>query len=254
MGKRRRLSSPSVTRISVERLDDRIAPAMLTATINPAVNNAGAVAELVGFINQANTNNQPDTISLFPFGTYTFAAAADATDGANALPSFVADGIGKNTVTLLGNMAKFVRGAPEMRYLRISGATGGANAVEVSIESLGFFGGYSKGASGAAQDGGAILVNGGATLNLKYCAFDGNKADDQGGAINFNAQSGRIEASIFGTTFVNNLAADGGAIRNTFDGFYRFDECLFGGNSASTGAGAVASFVASFEFNDACST
>src|SRR6516162_5971800 len=107
-----------------ELLEDRVAPAVYTALINPATNNAGAVAELVGIFSKASTDGEADTINLFPFGQYTFTAAADSNEGSNALPSIVQDGIGKNTVTVNGNGATFFRDVANpaaFRFLRVSG-------------------------------------------------------------------------------------------------------------------------------------
>src|SRR5437764_6390080 len=65
----------------------------------------GDVAAFVAAINTSNTNNQADTINLAANGSYSFAAAADAADGGNALPSVVLDGSAANTLTINGNGA-----------------------------------------------------------------------------------------------------------------------------------------------------
>ena len=49
----------------LERLEDVSAPAIFSATIDPAADNAGAIAELIGFVNAANANAEVDTINLF---------------------------------------------------------------------------------------------------------------------------------------------------------------------------------------------
>jgi predicted outer membrane repeat protein len=119
-------------------LEDRAVPATFTATINPAANNAGAVAELVSFFNQVNTNGDTnDTVNLFPGGRYVFNDAADPFDGGTALPVFTTINVGEitpnvfssvtaTTLTVNGQGAQFVRpaGAPSFRFLRAQGAIG----------------------------------------------------------------------------------------------------------------------------------
>ena len=105
-------------------LEDRLAPATFTASINPALNNAGAVAELVGFVNKANVTNEPDTIVLWPNATYTFTAAADTGDGSSALPAIVQDGAGKNPITIQGNGATFFRDSANANLFRFFRVTG----------------------------------------------------------------------------------------------------------------------------------
>ena len=74
--------------LRLERLEDVSAPAVFTAAIDPAADNAGAVAELVGFVTAANANAEPDTITLLPGRTYTFTAAADGQDGGQRVAAF----------------------------------------------------------------------------------------------------------------------------------------------------------------------
>ena len=72
-------------------LEDRTAPAVFTATLDPAVDPTGAVAEIVGFFAKVNTNGEAqDTITLFSGGKYTFTTAFDRFDGGTALPVLVA--------------------------------------------------------------------------------------------------------------------------------------------------------------------
>ena len=119
-------------------LEDRAVPATFTATINPAANNPGAVAELVSIFTQVNTNGDTDdTVNLFPGGRYVFNNAADPFDGGTALPVFTTINSGfistntfssvtPTTLTVNGQGAQFVRpaGAPSFRFLRAQGAIG----------------------------------------------------------------------------------------------------------------------------------
>src|SRR5256885_895859 len=70
-----------------ERLEDRCVPATFSATIDPATNPAGAVAELVQIFQNANADGgTSETINLFANGKYEFNAASDRNDGGTALP------------------------------------------------------------------------------------------------------------------------------------------------------------------------
>lgn len=65
-------------------------------------------------------------------------------------------------------------------------------------------------AVGNLSDGGAILASGKAvSLSIDMSSFDSNTADDVGGAI---AAKFLSRISITGTSFVKNMAAEGGAI------------------------------------------
>src|SRR5437867_2142050 len=90
-------------------LEDRTAPAVFTATVDPATDPSGAVAEITGFFNSANTNlDSTDTINLFANGTYVFNFATDLFDGGTALP--VIDNP-DNVITVNGQGATFLRPA-----------------------------------------------------------------------------------------------------------------------------------------------
>src|SRR5690242_15314666 len=65
--------TPRSRRLLAELLEDRATPATFNATVDPATNPAGAVAELVGFVNAANANGAgADVINLLPNRTYEF--------------------------------------------------------------------------------------------------------------------------------------------------------------------------------------
>lgn len=239
---RRTLARP-VRRLSrgLERptpLEDRLAPATFTATIDPALNNAGATNELIGFVNQANTSNEPDTIVLWPNAKYTFAAAIDANEGANALPSIVEDGAGKNPVTFQGNGATFFRDSADtdkFRFLRVTGTN--ANLI---VQDLTFTGGFASG-SGAAGSGGAILASSNGILNVFDSTFTGNtSATDGGGVAVLNGSNGST-SSFTRTVFNGNTATGtGGAVIATSFGFSSFVDSQIINNVSTGGVAGVA--------------
>jgi len=159
-----------------------------TLTIDPATNNAGAVAELISAINAANADTAADTINLFPNGVYTFSAAQNAEFGPNALPQISSD------ITILGNGAILQRAAnaPKFRFFYVSGGlsfnaqTGqGLPAGSLTLKDLTMQGGLARGGisgqgGGGAGLGGAIFNQG--TLALERVTLTGNTA--QGGAAN----------------------------------------------------------------------
>jgi hypothetical protein len=192
-------------------------PAIFTATINPAVDLAGALTEIIGFFKSANTNAaQFDTINLWPGGVYTFNSAIEKFDGGTALP--VIDTASEN-LTINGLGASFVRpaGAPSFRFLRaIGGANGGP---DLTISSLSLIGGnvfdLSAGnrldpAARADLSGGAILLDN-ADVNATNVSFLRNTSTDGGGAVALESQFGFVGNSHFtGTTFSQNYAGGSG--------------------------------------------
>src|SRR5262245_66578848 len=106
--------------LRLDRLEDISLPAILTATVDPNVDAAGAVAELVGFVNSANANTEADTINLLTGRTYNFTGAADATDGGTALPTMAAAAGKTESITVNGNGSTFHRadGPATFRFFR----------------------------------------------------------------------------------------------------------------------------------------
>src|SRR5262245_22974686 len=93
-------------RLEVEGLEDRLSPATFNLLTNPAVNNAGAVAELIAAVNAANNegvNPGADTIVPFGGGTYTFTGVDNFWYGPNALPAIT------SVITIQGNGATLQR-------------------------------------------------------------------------------------------------------------------------------------------------
>ena len=247
----KRLDRLALPRIGFESLEDRTTPAIFTATIDPAADSSGANAQLIGLFNKAASNSQPDTINLFPGGTYSFAGPNNTSgNGSNALPLITVDGTGKNAITVNGNAATLSRatGATDFRFFEL---TGSPNSIALTINDLTFLGGSAKG-SGAAQDGGAIYVSSGGALTVNNSVFNANTADGSGGAVRFNGTSGEISNGVFtNTKFTSNVAqADGGAVANSFGAFLQFNSSNISNNKAVGGTGGVGTFTGTFEFND----
>jgi predicted outer membrane repeat protein len=240
-------------------------PAIFTAVIDPAVDNAGAVAEIRGFFQVADTNAFPDdTINLFPGGKYVFdnasATGFGSYDGGTALHVFV-DPTGKESLTVNGNGATLFRpaGAPSFRFFRAVGDVSGSIGPTVFLNNLSFTGGNtfdvstpnlflsSKGSSGLPElDGGAARFDS-ATLIGNNLTFTNNTTGEDGGALSINAAGGfRVNSQIDNSLFASNYAGDrGGAINvfqsgtaNSIDGLTVRNSSLTG-NIALDGAGAI---------------
>lgn len=237
----RRLSDRQARRSvrpAILMLEDRSVPATFTASIDPAVDNTGAVNQLVSFINKANATNEPDTIVLWPNATYTFAAAVDTNDGANALPSIIQDGAGKNPITIQGNGATFFRDSAnsnKFRFLRIFG-----NNAALNVTDLTFKGGHAVGTS-ATGSGGAILATSNSTLNVSDSTFTGNTSATDGGAVAVLNGSNGSASTFTRTVFSGNTAGGtGGAAIATSFGFSSFVDSTIAANTATGGVGGVA--------------
>ncbi|QEL20027.1 beta strand repeat-containing protein [Limnoglobus roseus] len=231
---------------TLEQLDDRLAPAVFTATIDPGTfgaNNAPAIAELLGFFATAATNNEPDTINLIPFATYTFSAAADMVDGGNAVPTFVADGGGRNGITINGNGATITRagGGPNFRFFDLGGTPA---TTYLTINDLTLTGGSTP----AAQNGGAILSSGGSQLIINNSNILNNTAVLNGGGVYLTNGSGAVFNNV--TLSGNTAQADGGAVASASTGFVQFNNSRINNNTATTGTGGAVGTAGSFEFND----
>jgi predicted outer membrane repeat protein len=242
-------------------LEDRTAPAMFTAVVNPAVDPTGAIAEVVGFVNAANTNADPDdTIQLFPGGTYPFLQANDKFDGGTALPVFTGSGP-TDSLTLDGRGATFSRGtnAESMRFLRAAGATTPGSLLTLTLGNLTLTGGAatdknlpsrSGSVFGPTVDGGAVLVEG-TQLRTTGVRFLSNSTSEDGGAVGLGPVAGGAGAThVFtDTTFLTNAAgARGGAVAADQAGAVAFVRSAVSKNQAGTGAGGVFASTAGVSF------
>ncbi|MEO8392801.1 MAG: S8 family serine peptidase, partial [Chloroflexota bacterium] len=161
---------------------------------------AGDSAGLISAINCANSTASNDVITLSA-GTYSLAAANNATDGGNGLP-VIFGGASAGTLTINGNSATISRssagGTPTFRIMEV------ASTANLTISNLTF----SNGNQPTAPGGGAILNYG--LLTVTNSTFSNNTASTTiGGAIR---NQGTL--SVTGSTFSNNSADEGGAILN----------------------------------------
>ena len=112
----------------------------------------------------------------------------------------------------------------------------------------------------AAGNAGAISVNGTGVIHLSNCQFESNSSGINGGAIHFNAVTS-TESTINNCSFIGNTALAttennglGGAISSAGApatiGTASFTNCLFNGNQAGYGGGAVWSRALNYRFTD----
>lgn len=240
----------------------------MIATINPAVNNAAAVNELINFFVTANTNGSfDDQIVLFPGGKYTFNIPADRRDGGTALPVLTDP---DDTVTIAGNGATFFRppGAPSFRFVRAApqfsrSLTDGPTLV---INDMTFDNGNVFDYSGgnlvdpnvlAVLSGGAVRVDNSA-LFLTDVTFNNNTSTDNGGAVGATLTKGFIVQDTFTRAHFNNNYAGGagGAVylqdpeSKVIISGISFADSTFTNNVSLTGGGAVHGKVAAMDFDN----
>ncbi|MGB0562864.1 MAG: DUF4347 domain-containing protein [Spirulinaceae cyanobacterium] len=168
-----------------------------------AVFTATNAASLIAAIATANGNGQADTINLA--SNITLTAVNNATDGANGLPSVVADGGNKVTINGMGNT---IRSGGNFRIFQV------AAGAELEINETTLTGGVAN-AGGSGDDGGAIFNRG--TLTVNNSTISGNSAADDGGAIqSFNASANIATVTLTNTTVASNTAGgNGGGLSNT---------------------------------------
>ncbi len=171
---------------TVELLECRLAPAVFNLRINPAVDDAGAVKELIAAINTANGNNDPsgNTVNLLPGAVYTLIAPDNFLYGPDGLPAI------SSNLTINGQGATIQRGSaagtPLFRFFYVSGGLSGLPAGSLTLQNVTLTGGLARGGGGGGfNGGGGGLGAGGAifnqgTLTLNGVTLTGNAA--QGGS------------------------------------------------------------------------
>ncbi|MBE9115280.1 CHAT domain-containing protein, partial [Lusitaniella coriacea LEGE 07157] len=215
------------------------------------------VGELIASITTANVNGEADTIRLTPNGTYTLTAVDNVTDGANGLPSILADG--GNSLTIEGFGSTIERGAAAPNF-RIFHVQGGADLqlsdVTLSNGSTQTVGGFRE------RSGGAIFNKG--TLRATNSTISGNTANANGGGIFSDSAtavttitnstiSGNTANSgggiySYGTTTITNSTLSGNTATNTGGGIYNRDTVIItdstiSGNSANgNGGGGIKNY------------
>ncbi|NEQ71128.1 MAG: DUF4347 domain-containing protein, partial [Symploca sp. SIO2D2] len=161
---------------------------------------AGNANDLIAHITTANGNNEADTINLT--GDITLMAVDNNIDGANGLPSILADGGNKLTIDGMGFTIARGATAPNFRLLHI------AAGAELEVNNTTLSSGVADGAAfNIVSRGGGILNRG--TLTLTNSTVSGNTANDGGGI--YNAASLTLNNSIVSNNTAN---FDGGGIFN----------------------------------------
>ncbi|MGD2180221.1 DUF4347 domain-containing protein [Lusitaniella coriacea] len=200
------------------------------------------VAELIANITTANGNGEADTIRLTPNGIYTLTAVDNNTNGANGLPSILADG--GNSLTIEGFGATIERSTavatPNFRIFRVAGGadlrlnnlTLRNGSTQTGVANISRSGGaiFNRGtlavtgstiSGNTARNGGGIYNRGdaanAATLTVTGSTLSGNTANNLGGSIlNFGTAANAATVTVTGSTISGNTAnSDGGGIFNS---------------------------------------
>jgi filamentous hemagglutinin family protein len=199
--------------------------ASFNLVIDPGVNNAGAVTELLTAITTANSNGQADTISLFSGGIYTLSTASYTNIPLNPLgdSGIYFGGDGGNLTTVNGNNGTITR----------DGAAANFRIVLVDIGSKVTFNNLTL-SNGRAIIGGGVRNNGG-TVTFNHVTVSGNSATSNGGGI----------YNFAGTTTITNSIVSGNSATSDGGGIYSsggittvtLTNSTVSGNSATNGGG-----------------
>jgi predicted outer membrane repeat protein len=207
----------------LEPLEDRMVPATFTAA---------TASDLIADVNAANLTGGASTIKLAPQATFTLTAVDNSADGPTGLPVIAAN----DNLTILGNHATIERSAdvstPVFRLFDV--AIGGT----LTLQDLTLQNGISQGDDFNSSQGGAIINQG--NLFLSGVTLQDNAAHygslPYGGALS-NGPQGQGTANLDHCIFRGNSAdAGGGAIAN--GGTMTADHILICNNSAPAG-GAI---------------
>ncbi len=158
------------SRLSVEALEDRLAPATFTV-------NTGNPADLISAINTAQANSVAHTTGnvIDLSGTYSFTAADNYWYGPDALPAI------SSNLTIVGDPtagATLTRAstgtttADGLRFFFVSNGISGLSAGDLTLQHLTLSNGLAKGGDGSG-DGGGGLGAGGAIFSMGSLTLDG---------------------------------------------------------------------------------
>jgi hypothetical protein len=166
-------------------------------TIDPATNNAAAVAELAGAIKTASTNGLTNAINLFVNGVYTLSQADNWEYGPNGLPQISGD------ITIIGRGATLQRAtnSPAFRFFYVSGGLSydpisgaGLPAGNLTLKNMTLLGGFARGGNGTGEAGGGAGLGGAifnqGNLTMAGVTLAGNKAQGGNGGSNTSPGGG----------------------------------------------------------------
>jgi fibronectin-binding autotransporter adhesin len=235
-------SSPARQRLSLEALEDRLAPATLTvnstantasatdpylslgeaiAIVNSATLPTGLSAQITGQISGALHAGGTDTI-VFDDAKVTEAITLGGTQLELSLPSTTA------TITIEGGAAGVtVDGNKASRIFQVD------SGVQATLENLTLkngSGGSTNLPLGIAKTGGGIYNAG--TLTVSDCTLAGNSSGYSGGGIYCNGT-----VTVSDCTLSGNSAYSGGGISN--GGKLTVSDCTLSGNSATNHGGGI---------------
>lgn len=168
---------------------------------------ANNAAELIARINEANTNQEADTINLGANTTFNLTQAENIDNfyGATGLPVIVDD------ITINGNGSTIQRSSgPDFRIFLIAGpGTVGFfdGKGKLTLDNVTVKGGRAVGTAGATDDGGGVFNSGGELIVRNNSVITENFADDDGaGIINTGTGQGLAKATIENSTISKNTA------------------------------------------------
>ena len=214
------------SRLLLQGLEERMAPAVLTVTSN--VDDGVTAGSLRVILATANTNAQADTINFSGSMTINLSTTGQLPIS-EASQGLVIDG-GANSVVINGNATGSATnrlftitstGSPTITFKNLTLASGnvsGANAggavlftnQNLSFSSVTFSGNKTAGAGGAIASATASP-----TISFDSCSFTNNSATGTGGAISLTGV-GTNKLTLTNSTFTTNTSAStGGAVQSS---------------------------------------
>jgi predicted outer membrane repeat protein len=207
-----RRGRPTFFRPQVERLDDRLAPAVFTVA-NTGDSGPGSLRQA---ILDANAGTGADTIAFEPSVSGTIPLSSTLT----VTGDLTISGPGRDRLTVSGQ--KSVTGFSLVGVVAtISGLT--------IADGVGNF-------DGSRHFGGGIDVLGG-SLTVSDCSFTGNSTVSSGGGAGIRMVGGSLTVS--NSTFTGNRAESNGGGGISSGGSLTVSNCTFTGNSGPNGGGIL---------------